>query len=184
MSVRAGPPKTSRLDEPTAARRKSPAWTSPPRRTGDAAFREGLERGLEEARTAAGSPPQGPNGLAPALRARPRLTVTCSAPGFLQARSRSKLPHQRERSRPSLPHQRSLSSCPDPPHPVLAPVPVPPHQSALQAQSARSRPGLLCFLGSFGSARMRACASGAERAGGGRSAASTGEAWRWRPRRP
>lgn len=83
-----GPPKISRLDEPTA-------------QDGGAAFRKGLEHGLEEARTAAGSPPQGSNGLAPALRARPRLTVTCSALGSLQARSR-----------------------PSPPSPARAPGPV------------------------------------------------------------
>lgn len=41
---KAGPPKISRLDEPTA-------------QDGGAAFRKGLERGLAEAPTAAGSPP-------------------------------------------------------------------------------------------------------------------------------
>lgn len=47
MSAGTGPPKTSRLDEPTA-------------QGGGAAFRRGLERGLEEAPTAAGSPARRP----------------------------------------------------------------------------------------------------------------------------
>lgn len=109
----------------------------------------------------------------------PGSPLTSALPGTLRARSRSKLPHYRASSPASPTNARSRTVL----TPARAPAPAPtsPHQRALQALSARSRPELLGFLGSFGFAQTRAHASGAELAGGGGAAARPGEPWRRRP---
>lgn len=168
-----------------SARASRPAENLPPGR----AHRAGRGRGLPPR---AGARPRGTTDRAglpssgSAMDSSPRCWPGPGSPLPAQPRPpsrRAPAPNSptNARSRPSLPHQRALSNCPTPPHPVRAP---PPHQRSLQAQPARSRPGLLCFLGSFGSVRTRALASGAERAEDGRAAPRTGEAWRRRPRRP